>query len=662
MRTNFVRQLSGRCGLSLVRKAGVCVLGCALLGPLAMPGILGGGIALGDPISQPENPRRLPGGRMTNLVEPHASSEFALYWAVWPARRDWQDLNITDVRWRDTCVMIYNTWFGDLYPRPGPHMILLHPGGKEAFYQAYLARLTELVNEWCPDPNYRGLISMDFEFFSPNYTAHPNWASNLPLEDRTDYDFIDDWKETLRTLRASEVATMTPSQQDEYFREQWLIVTREFYTRTFNTVKALRPNSKVGYYNMPVQSYFEWRLTETAAQRRWAHDNEAAWFFEMVDVIYPSIYPFYYSVPNGQTTQRGVQDTQADFDRYIRDNLTEAIRVARGKPVYAFVTMQYHPSNTQYSYRITNDFNTRRPFEIAREMGCSGAILWGWIQNQQQFNEQSAAFSQSFSPFMRQFQQLPSLAANRAAPVAPGTGGSGGGTTSSGPGTPGVGPGRELTTPNVPVEPTNPGGNAGGVDAGGSGSGNGSAAPTLPTTPSIGIGWTGGTYDPVPALGDSNPLLPPSDADVTMVPTVAGLIPGGIAGQLAARAPAGVQTVRSSRADGASSAMRSGSATSAAYIIANGGQIRMARPEGGHVVMHVDVDHASRVATPVDQTMATSMREAAARASAMRAGRMADAVVRPMAAGQTLRQGSQPAAPSGTKQPTPPAVASVPTE
>jgi hypothetical protein len=654
---------------SFVRKVGLGVMGCVLGAPLVFPGAtLPAGLRLGaaafaDPISQPDNPRRLPAGRMTNLTEPHAANDFALYWAVWPARRDWQDLDITNVRWRDTCVMIYNTWFGDLYPRPGPHMILLHPGGKEAYYTAFISRLNELVDEWAPDPNFRGLICLDLEFFQPNYTSHPNWASNLPLEDRTDYDFIDDWKETLRTLRASEMASMTPSQQDEYFREQWLATTREFYTRIFNAVKARRPNAKVGFYNMPVQSYFEWRMTDTASQRRWAHDQEAAWFFEMVDAVFPSIYPFYYSVPNGQTPERGTQDTYADFERYIRDNLTEALRVARGKPVYAFVTKQYHPSNSRYSYQLSNEFNTERPFEIAREMGCSGVVLWGWIQTQQQFNEHASSFSQSFSPFMRQFQSLPSLAANRAAPASPSPGSGGGGTTSSGPANPGTGPGRELSTPNAPVVPSNPGGTGNQPGGNVAGSPESPVAATPPVTPSIGIGWTGGTYDPVAGLGNElAPALPSSDSDLALTPTVAGLTPANLLMNLAPRGPVGVQTVRSSQA-GQRAQVSGGPATSAAMLVARGGQIHIARPAGGTVVTHVDVAGASRVTMPSQQASASSLREALARASAMRAGRMADAIVKPMAAGQTLRQVVQPGLPvRDEKMPAAPAFAEVPTE
>jgi hypothetical protein len=80
------------------------------------------------------------------------------------------------------------------------------------------------------------------------------------------------------------------------------------------------------------------------------------------------------------------------------------------------------------------------------------------------------------------------------------------------------------------------------------------------------------------------------------------------------------------------------------------------------VVTHVDLERASRVTTPTAQTSVLSLREAIARASAMRSGRMADAIVRPMAAGQTLRQSAPETPAARNKQPAAPALAEVPTE
>ncbi|MBY0307490.1 MAG: hypothetical protein K2Q09_01990, partial [Phycisphaerales bacterium] len=433
-------------------------------------------------------------------------SEFGLVFSVWADQNQWWNIEVSGIPFRQEIINV-PAGAGPTYPIQGPHMIELFPGGREAFYTQFLNELRTIITGWCPYPEYEGLIVLDYEWFDPAYTGHFNVPS---LESRTasDGDAIDDWRETLRETRAAALGVLTPVQQEEYFRQEWVSTVREFYERTFNAVKQLRPRSKVGFYNHPGQDYWRWRDPAQAALMRRGNTEEAAWFYQMVDVILPSVYPLYYSVPDSQTPAPG-QDRERDFESYVRANVGEALRVANGRPVYVYVGFQYHLSNPVYGWQAANDFNMRRPLEIAREMGCNGAVIWGWFQNQTAYNDARTFWQTRYAPFLRQFSLLPAVAP--ANPVFPSGGGgtnagaSGTGTGSgtgagSGTGTgTGTGTGGGTGTGTGSTDTGGATGNSGttgggGVGAGlGGGSSSGAAGGTSGgTTGGSGVGTVGG--------------------------------------------------------------------------------------------------------------------------------------------------------------------------
>ena len=334
--------------------------------------------------------------------------EFGLYYAVWADRPEWFQINTGDVPYR-TDVVTVSAISTPMYPRQGPHFIETYPGGKEAYYTLYLAQLQWVIAQWIPMADYNGLLVLDYEWFCPNWTGHFNWHSDLG-PDAIDSDPLDDWRDTLRVTRAVQMLGMTPAQQEAYFKQEWERTTREFFERTIAACRAIRPMSKVGVYNQPTQTYWAWIFPDQAHALKVGHD-ETQWFFDLVDVICPSVYAFYKSVPDNVTRGPG-QDNEYMFENYVRNNIAEAIRVARGKPIYPYISFVYHASNRYYGIQPVTDFNLRRPFEICREMGCNGAVIWGWVQSQAQFEAQSPYITNVMVPFLRDFVQLPPMPRN----------------------------------------------------------------------------------------------------------------------------------------------------------------------------------------------------------------------------------------------------------
>lgn len=334
------------------------------------------------------------------------NTEFGIFYNCSSDNLSWYNFDYGAAPLRLDCILI-PAGAASLYPMQGPHMIELYPGGRTLYYTNFLTQLTTIVTGWITSANYDGLIVLDYEWFSPWYTGHLNFPSNLSY-DSLDGDFIDDWRDTLRVTRAAAIAGMNPAQQETYFKQEWMTTTQEFFTRVYQTIKTLRPSAKVGFYAQPSQSYWEWRDPAKAAAMRIGHD-EVPWFWQMVDIVLPSVFPIYQSVPDHRTAGY-YQDHESDFDQYCRDNIGEALRVASGKPVYPYVGFQYHASNPVYGWQPVNYFNLRRPFEVARELGCNGVVIWGWFRTQAAYDMARPYYPSTLAPFVTRFATLPTYA------------------------------------------------------------------------------------------------------------------------------------------------------------------------------------------------------------------------------------------------------------
>ncbi len=332
-------------------------------------------------------------------------SEFGLFFGISGDNPAWFNLHAGQVPFRQDIVLIPAS-ATPLYPQQGPHMIENYPGGRPAFYAAFIPQLQNLITGWITRADFDGLLILDYEFFCPWWTGHFGWPSNEgPLA--LDYDFRDDWREALSVTRAATLAPMNAAQREEYFKQEWMSTTREFFERTVAAVRAVRPLAKVGIYNQPTQSYWDWVFPMSAHNTRLGHD-EVPWFWQLIDVVIPSVYCFYQSIPDGQVKGPG-QDYQSAFDFYVRNNISEALRCANGKPVYPYVSFVYHSSNAWYGNQNCNTYNLQRPLQICREMGCNGALVWGWFRTQQEYDTQAPFFDNTVVPFLEQFSTLPAV-------------------------------------------------------------------------------------------------------------------------------------------------------------------------------------------------------------------------------------------------------------
>lgn len=127
--------------------------------------------------------------------------------------------------------------------------------------------------------------------------------------------------------------------------------------------KEERPEVKVGYYLLlPKREYWVAQRGSTSEWfRAWETTNsDLAPLGEAVDVIYPSLYTFY--------------DNPEGWRSFAIENLKQAKQY--GKPVYAFLWPQYHPSNSKLGYQFVDGDFWRMQLDVCRE-NADGIVIWG---------------------------------------------------------------------------------------------------------------------------------------------------------------------------------------------------------------------------------------------------------------------------------------------
>jgi len=160
--------------------------------------------------------------------------------------------------------------------------------------------------------------------------------------------------------------------------EHWLVTqpdgsfSRENLDKRLKVLEALRessPKTLLGYYGIPIEDY--WRATNGRGRNespQWQAENDRMMpIIEAQDVVFPVLYTYY-----------------ADREGWIKlaiAQLTEARRLAKGKPVYAFLWPQYHDSNHILGSDYIKPDYWKLELETARKY-ADGIVIWGGYQQE----------------------------------------------------------------------------------------------------------------------------------------------------------------------------------------------------------------------------------------------------------------------------------------
>lgn len=140
-------------------------------------------------------------------------------------------------------------------------------------------------------------------------------------------------------------------------------------------MRSERPELKMSFYGVvPSRSWpaaYPAHGPGSEYYAKWAaHNDRLQALADASDFLAPSLYTLY---------SKDLQDRPAYvfWENYIRRNIAEARRLAKGKPVYPFMWPQYHPSNSEgLAGQYLSGKDWRFQLDLVNEI-ADGIMLWG---------------------------------------------------------------------------------------------------------------------------------------------------------------------------------------------------------------------------------------------------------------------------------------------
>ena len=135
------------------------------------------------------------------------------------------------------------------------------------------------------------------------------------------------------------------------------------YVTITRWAKTTLPETKIGFYGVvPIRDY--WRAISKGDKKlNWIQENnKVGKIAQEVDMFFPSLYTFYDDVSN--------------WEKYAKENILEAKKYDKDKPVYIFIWPQYHESNKLLGGKYIPYEYWRVQLETAYKY-ADGIVLWG---------------------------------------------------------------------------------------------------------------------------------------------------------------------------------------------------------------------------------------------------------------------------------------------
>jgi hypothetical protein len=131
-------------------------------------------------------------------------------------------------------------------------------------------------------------------------------------------------------------------------------------------VKSEAPSLKVGFYAfLPLTNLYAYANRNDSLA--WLANNDIMQpLADSVDYLCPSLYAFY--------------DDTLQYIRASRAIIREARRLGKGKPVYPYISPQYHPSGSHPYQHVSKEYFAVM-LRTVKEAGADGVVIWGGAAN-----------------------------------------------------------------------------------------------------------------------------------------------------------------------------------------------------------------------------------------------------------------------------------------
>lgn len=364
--------------------------------------------------------------------------QYTFHWSVttdenevrWRSQIDWaQRVEFDGAPIRKDLYFFYGQFLGN-YPRFGLHQIYMRPGALEAHL-----RQVRLDIEARIKADFDGYVCIDYENWNILWERLVNNPNGGGGADTDDSDYKDDWLEHVVKPQHPQWRTMTQTALEELCRSTYNAAAKEFMVETLRVCHEMRPRAKWGLFDYPntMNKVGEIPWGDIGyppdgrgfASRR---NDEIQWLFDASSAVYPAPYTTARTVPDGEPSEwtKGT-DSISDSTRYITNNVREAVRLAKGKPVISFMWAHYFMPGRPRDMEILNEINARHVLELPMTVGAQGVAMWDSINYAADFPGVQAYMRDRISPMIKTV-----VADNRL--YDPYFGGSGGGSGGGGQG------------------------------------------------------------------------------------------------------------------------------------------------------------------------------------------------------------------------------------
>lgn len=355
------------------------------------------------------SPFAAPALSAASAVEPSEDSDFTAYWFVtmWgdcadgAGGRNWSaEVDYAGAPLNHELIFLNQSWVG-AFPRPGIHLYEREPSR----WQIHFDKIARDMDRWVPE-DYTGLVIIDYERWRPVWERTRNMRNDRAHERAEDYDFLLDWRDTIRETRRDEYYSHDQDSRLQFVYDTYDEMAIRFHVETLRECKRLRPNAQWSYFNFPQLHYLSDETPRGVigygdlSHRASRINDKMQPIFDEMDFMVPSIYPRAWTVENNNFISelpRNRQNRTPNNEAFISSMVAEAARLGNGKPVYPIVSLQYY----FVSWRpFLNAVNIRQAVEVSRDSGADGLIFWGAVTTPDAWNDMQYMIHDRLAPIL----------------------------------------------------------------------------------------------------------------------------------------------------------------------------------------------------------------------------------------------------------------------
>jgi len=261
----------------------------------------------------------------------------------------------TSLPLRFDAIILYQRELG-LYLDGGPHTMVENPG----WLARHLREVEQDVEEHVP-AGFDGLVCIDYE----------KWGTIAKNPVDVDRMII------ALSSNAPEFTDLPRQRQVEIAEATYHNRARTFYIETLRVCQEARPRAKWGFWNRPLRGTMG--LLSSRADEIRTRNNQLDWMMDAVDVVYPSIYPRLYLIDESEEPRSSRHVTPSRLYDIQRSIIEESVRLARGKPVYPYMSMRSYPrvGGKATPGEMLTVAHMAATVRAAIDAGANGIIIWG---------------------------------------------------------------------------------------------------------------------------------------------------------------------------------------------------------------------------------------------------------------------------------------------